>query len=271
MSTPPFQDWKLKLFRSYVQQVLAFPTTPVCFRHFYWHATCWLGSPKVGDLPNHIYNKIRSKVRPDLRPWCGPLVQLYEFGGPQPYHDPYGSPPSRDVRLLLVFPYLKEDIFEKAILRKWMDKVVIPAIETSLPTDVLQYFNHHSVKMIRLNSQAARVEGMRDVPDTYLDIYLRPHYLQSIWEEICRKTKTPEFEEFRGVSPVIFADLSPSVSYDVSPQEAFQKLLKRWSHNVDMQHIPRDGFYIDFVMESDIDTTEADIDTTEADIDTKEA
>ena len=130
MSTPPFQDWALKLGSSYVQQVLAFPTTLACFDHFYWHATCWIRPLTIGHLPNHIYNRICSRVRPNVTPWePNRLVQLYEFGGPQRYHDPDGFSLSHEVRLLLVFPNLEEDVLEEGRLRKWMDKVVIPAIK----------------------------------------------------------------------------------------------------------------------------------------------
>lgn len=60
-------------------------------------------------------------------------MQVYEFRGPRRYHDPGRFPLAlHEERLLLVFPYLAEDILEERRLRKWMDQVVIPAIKGSL-------------------------------------------------------------------------------------------------------------------------------------------
>ncbi|KIW22068.1 uncharacterized protein PV07_12531 [Cladophialophora immunda] len=256
MSTPPFQDWKLQLGRSYVQQVLAFPTTAACFDSFYWHATCWIEPLTIGDLPPHIYNRIRSRVRPDLRPWGGPLIQLYEFGGPRRYHEPNGISLPREIRLLLVFPYLEEDILEEARLRKWMEEVVIPAIGQSLPSHALQHFHHSSVRMIQLNSQAARVEGLQDVPDLQLDFYLQPEQLDCVWKKIRDKCETVGFEEFRGVCPVILARYSPLRFDGPSREEAFQKLVRNWNSCIAMSCIPQDGFYVEFITEGDIGVPE---------------
>ncbi|KAK5397831.1 hypothetical protein LTR20_009215 [Exophiala xenobiotica] len=228
MSSPLFHDWELQLSSSYVQQALAFPTTPACFHNFYWNATCWI-----------------KPVRPDIR-FGGPCVQLYEFGGPERYHDPDGFSMPREVRLLLAFPYLEDDIFEEARLRKWMNQVVIPAVFQSLPASTSQYFHHSSVEMIRLNSQAARVEGMRDVPDTQLDFYLQTEQLESAWKEIQRTSEMPGFEEFRGVRPVILANYGPLRFHETSPEAAFQKFLGNWNSTMRMQYIPRDGVYIEF-------------------------
>lgn len=241
MSSPPFHDWNLQLGTSYVRQALAFPTTPACLNGFHWNATPWIQPVTIETLPVHIYNRIRSQVRPDIK-FGGPLPQLYEFGA----DGRYGNPIPREVRLLLVFPYLEDEFFEEARLRKWMDRVVIPAISQSIPGSTYQYFRHSSVEMIRLNSQAARVEGMRDVPDTELDFRLQPEELESAWKEIQCKSETPGFEEFRGVRPVIWANYYPLNIYGNSPEAAFQQFLKSWNSIMRMQHIPRDSFYIEF-------------------------
>ncbi|KAK7892196.1 hypothetical protein LTR67_007292 [Exophiala xenobiotica] len=232
MSSPLFHDWELQLSSTYVQQALAFPATPACFDNFYWNATCWIEPLTMDKLPMHIYNRIYS--------------QLYEFGAPGRYHDPDAFSMPREVRVLLAFPYLEDELFEETRLRKWMDQVVIPAIFQSLPASTSQYFRHTSLEMIRLNSQAARVHGMRDVPDMQLDFYLQPEQLDSAWKEIQRKSEMPGFEEFRGVRPVILANYSPLRFHETSPEEAFQKFLENWNSTMRMQYIPRDGFYIEF-------------------------
>ena len=106
--------------------------------------------------------------------------------------------------------------------------------------------------MIRLNSQAARVEGLREVPDLPMDFYLQPEQLECAWKEIQRKSGTAGFEEFEGVCPVILANYSPLRFYERSPEEAFQKLLREWNVRAKMEYIPRDGFYVDFVTGGDV-------------------
>jgi hypothetical protein len=246
MSRLPFRERKIQLGTSYVQQVLAFPTNAACFRRFFWHATCWLEPVTIGTLPIHIYNRIRSQVRPDLG-FGGPLVQLYEFGGPQRYHEADGVAWPRDERLLLVFPYLEEDILEEARLQKWMEQVVIPAIFESLSAATLPHFHHTSMRLIRLNSQAARVEGMKDVPDTQLDFYLQPEELELAWQEIQTHSERAGFEVFRGVRPVILGQYSPLRFHGGSPHAAFQELMQEWDHTMRMEYIPHDGLYMDFV------------------------
>jgi hypothetical protein len=194
-------------------------------------------------LPHHIYNQICFRVRPELG-FGGACLQLYEFGGPRRYHEPDGLHPTpHEEQLLLVFPYLEENILEKARLGKWMKQVIL-AIRGSLSAGRLQYFHHSSMRMIRLNSQAARVEGMRKVPDTPLDFYLQPERLESAWKEILRQCEKDGFVEFRGC-PVIWGQYSP-MRYHGASAQAFQRLVQGWRGSMRMEWNPREGLYVDF-------------------------
>jgi hypothetical protein len=201
----------------------------------------------IETLPNHIYNRICSQVRPEVG-FGGPPVQVYEFGGPRSYDDRDGlPPPPHEERLLLVFPYLEEDILEKARLGKWTDQVVIPAIRQALSAGTLQYFHHSSTRMIQLNSQAGRVEGLRDEADRRLDFYLQPEQLESAWRAMQAHSERAGFEEFRGVCPVIWGQYSPVRYRGASAQAAFQSLVQGWHGSMRMACIPRAGLYVDFV------------------------
>ena len=113
--------------------------------------------------------KTIANVKPNSKRWKSTRdLQMCEFGGLQGYE----GGPEQDVRLLLAFPRLKKDIFEKQTLRRWMNDVVIPAIYKSLVIFERLPFGCYTIKSICLESQERRVETMNSESDDHLDLYL---------------------------------------------------------------------------------------------------
>jgi hypothetical protein len=137
-----------------------------------------------------------------------------------------------------------ESFDRKKIQRIWTDKIVLPSIYRHVDSDIAQYLPT-SYRLLRLDSEAARIEGFRDVGDTPKCVAFRPNSLEGIWDEIVYRTQQEGFEEFRGAFLVALGHWHPTATFNTSREGAWKTLAERfWDPEMDMGYIPTETFEV---------------------------
>lgn len=100
-------------------------------------------------------------------------------------------------------------------------------------------------ELLRLNSQAKRIELGLGVADTPLCVAFRSDNLQGVWADIVSKTQQKGFEEFRGAFLVALGQWHPTATLDKSMEGAWKSLVSRWwDLEMDMNYIPVETFEV---------------------------
>lgn len=171
----------LTLDNCYITEVLAFPRSLAVFRRgiFYWNATCWLHR---FPIPQLAMRKIADH--------CNTTMlhegQICEFKGSPISNEGLSHAP--DIRLLVVFPHMKKPFDNEEVQRIWTSDIVIPSVSRHVDSSVRQYLPAN-YELLRLNSQAKRIELGLEVGDAPLCVAFRSDNLQGVWADIVSKTK----------------------------------------------------------------------------------
>lgn len=167
--------------------------------------------------------------------------QICEFNGRPTDNDLYIDAP--DIRLLVVFPHMKKSFDDEEVQRIWTNGIVVPSVHRHVHHMIRRHLPT-SYELLRLNSQAQRVEAGLDVGDTPLCIAFGSENLQGTWDDIVDKTQLKGFEEFRGAFLVALGQWKPTATMADSLEGAWKPLLERWNHQMDMSYIPAETFEV---------------------------
>ena len=223
---------RLTLVNCYITEVLAFPRSLAVFRRgtFSWNATCWLDQFPIPQLAmrkiaDHCNNKLPHEL------------QICEFKGSSMSNEQLSDAPN--IRLLVVFPHMTKSFDSEEMQTSWTNDIVIPSIFHHVCSNIRQYIPTN-YKLLRLNSEAKRVELGLDVGDTPLCFNFRSDNLDGIWAEIVSKTQQDGFEQFRGAFLVALGQWHPTATLNESVEGAWKSLTNQWDWEMDMDYIPAD-------------------------------
>ncbi len=158
-----------------------------------------------------------------------------------------GAPRNNSVfTVYAVFPHLEKPIATTChckSLEKWTDKIMLPAMYKFLK-GIPHHFLAPSHKFIVMNSQAERVETMRDVEDTPYKHYLRGDVFRQVWNEVVMTTQQAQFAEFRDVFLVAVGDLEPLMTESDTFEQVLEETLQIWEHVIDVQEVAKEDMEI---------------------------
>lgn len=225
----------LALHNCYVTEVLAFPESLAVFRAgvLDWNATCWLDRfpipqvtlRKIGDHCN--YPTLHER-------------QICEFKGSR--LSQAQLPHAPEIRLLVVFPHMKS--FDRKTQRIWTDNIVLPSIYHHVGSNIAQHLPT-SYRLLRLDSEAARMEGFRDVGDTPKCVAFQPNSLEGLWDEIVCRSQQEDYEEFRDAFLVVLGHWHSTATFSESTEDAWKTMAERyWDPEMDMGYIPTETFEV---------------------------
>ena len=102
-----------------------------------------------------------------------------------------------------------------------------------------------SYRILRLNSEAKKVELGLDICDTPMCVSFRSESLEGIWADIVSKTREKEFEEFSGTFLVALGQWHPTATINKSVEGAWKTLIDSyWGLEMDMNYIPTETFQV---------------------------
>ena len=194
----------------YGPSVMAYPSSLEVFDVglgiWHWNASCWLSYRQLDTVEtNQIIFHIQKHLGCDwttAREYC--MLQLGTDTNPG--HAPTFS-------TFMVFPRAEKSNayhggFGKCteeLMRKWTDEVMIPSVDGVFRGDRSRIAGATSHELIKLNSQAARVEGLRNVPDTPITVQVRCEELKALCDNIVRIAAEKRLTEFQDMFLVVVA------------------------------------------------------------------
>jgi hypothetical protein len=168
--------------------------------------------------------------------------QICEFKGSQLNNDRIFEVP--DIRLLAIFPHMKKSFDSEEAQRLWTNNIVLPSIYRHVDSNVRQHLPT-SYRLLRLNSEAKKVELGIDIGDTPLCVSFRSDSLEGIWADIVSKTREKQFEEFSGAFLVALGQWHPTATINKSVEGAWKTLIDSyWGLDMDMNYIPTETFQV---------------------------
>ena len=131
-------------------------------------------------------------------------------------------------------------------MRKWTDEIMIPSVDGVFGSDGSRVAGATSYELIQLNSQAARVEGLRNVPDTPITVQIRCDELKALWDNLERTAAEKRLTEFLDMFLVVVAgEAERGLEISEKNMESFWgRFTKVWSDRVNMKFVPTETIHI---------------------------
>jgi hypothetical protein len=132
------------------------------------------------------------------------------------------------------------------LMRKWTDEVMIPSVDRAVGSDGSRIAGATSYGLIKLNGQAARVEGLRNVPDTPITVQVRCDELKALWDNIERIAAEKRLTEFQDMFLVVVAgEAERGLQISEENMESFWgRFTKAWSDCINMKFVPAETIHI---------------------------
>jgi hypothetical protein len=139
---------------------------------------------------------------------------------------------------------MKKSFDNEEVQRLWTNNIVLPSIYRHVDSNARQHLPT-SYRLLRLNSEAKKVELGLDIGDTPLCVSFRSDSLEGIWADIVSKTREKEFEEFSGTFLVALGQWHPTATINKSVEGAWKTFIDSyWGLEMDMNYIPTETFQV---------------------------
>ena len=173
------------------------------------------------------------------------MVPHYQFGRLVGYED---------VTLYLFFPYLYErrkanNYLNQDTLRRWTDRVLLPAIYSQASAAILQHYpanyEHSKLSSKASHTEAHTRKDKSGVRHQYISHFLQPDVLQEVWDIILHTVEEDGFHDFRDVQIFFTAKNLKVLSKRPTLMQTWDDYFMRWEQALDKNYLDPDQVWID--------------------------
>ena len=197
---------------------------------FYWKLTSWLGPQLDARTRRKMANALDYTTT--FKP-CG----VFHFGD------------TNDFSVLFVFPKMQKNLVkDKKLVARFHDEVLRPSYYKSrhYPTSTLI----KPWEVLRLESQAARVEGMDDdAPDMPITQLVHPNTSDfGKWWQLIKQgvEDDPRLASLHGIFPAIVYSSNSVLPCSMTVEECWQETMQHSWRQIDAQFIVQDTMHTTF-------------------------